>query len=229
MYQSHLAQIGETINMIAYQWRQPLNAIAIMVQTLALKQKRGSLDTQEFLMIEQKIMEQIDQMSATIDAFRNFFKPEEKQQRFDIQDVIERVISISEPQISKLGIDLKYKIDSEYYVQGYPNELGQALLNIISNAKDQLLECSGCAKKEIAIEVKGDEERVQILIADIGGGIDDAIIDKVFEPYVSSKGKNRTGLGLYITKMIVEEHMGGKVEVENRKDRAVFTIWLKRV
>ena len=229
LHQSRLALIGETINMIAHQWRQPLNAIAIMVQTLALKQKRGSLDTQEFLMIEQKIMEQIDQMSATIDAFRNFFKPEEKQQRFGIQDVIERVISISEPQISKLGIDLKYKIDGEYSVQGYPNELGQALLNIISNAKDQLLECGGCAKKEIVIEVKGDEERVQILIADTGGGVKEEQIDKIFEPYVSGKGKNRTGLGLYITKMIVEEHMGGKIEVENRKDGAVFTIWLKRV
>ena len=229
LHQSRLAQIGETINMIAHQWRQPLNTIAIMVQTLSLKQKRGSLDTQEFLRVEQKIMEQIDQMSTTIDAFRNFFKPEDKRQRFCIQNVIERVVSISEPQISKLGIVLKYKIDGEYYVLGYPNELGQALLNIISNAKDQLLECSDCTKREIVIEVKGDEEGVKILIADTGGGIKEEIIDKIFEPYVSSKSKNRTGLGLYIAKMIVEEHMDGKIEARNEKDGALFTIWLKRV
>lgn len=228
LHQSRLAQIGETINMIAHQWRQPLNTIAIMVQTLALKQKRGSLDTQEFLTIEQKIMDQIDQMSDTIDAFRNFFKPEEGKSIFRVQDVMTKVFSMSTPELKKYDITLKHEIKGEYSVLGYPNELGQALLNIISNAKEQLIDCKECAEKEIVVKVTADAKNVVITITDNGGGIEKEIMDKIFEPYVSTKGKNGTGLGLYITKTIIEEHMDGRIRAANTGDGASFTITLPR-
>lgn len=223
LYQSRLAQIGETINMIAHQWRQPLNNISIMQQAMTLKYKNGSLSSEDMSEIQKKIYSQIDYMSDTINSFRDFFKPEKEIEKFNIRDVISHILSISRPEIEKNHISLSYYQNVEVTTQGYPNELGQALLSIINNAKDQLL-FSACEEKEITVEVEVDEKNISIKISDTGGGIKDDVMEKLFEPYFSTKGKNGTGLGLYIAKMIIEEHMNGSISVKNSDKGAVFTI-----
>lgn len=228
LQQSRLAQIGETINMIAHQWRQPLNTIAIMIQTLMLKFRSNRLSLEEFSQTTQKIMEQIDGLSVTIDQFSNFFKTEEKRRVVAVEDVVEKVVALIKPQVEKVGITLQVQSDGNYYIDGYPNALGQALMHIIANAKEQLQSCIACKRKKITITITADSKSVQIAIADTGGGIEEAMMDTIFEPYVSTKGKNGLGLGLYITKMIIEEHMDGKIRVYNEEDGAVFVIWLQR-
>ncbi len=228
MYQSRLAQMGEMINMIAHQWRQPLNSVAIMVQTIGLKFKNDSLTQEEFLELQQKILGQIDYMSGTIDAFRNFFKPNKEPEEFVLEDVISNVIEMSGYSMQKEGIELEYFQSDKIKLFGYPNELGQVILNIVNNAKEQLLE-KNVADKKITIKVISDEKKVLIEISDTAGGIAEEIIEKVFEPYFSTKeGKNGTGLGLYIVKMIIEEHMGGDITVGNTEKGARFTIELNR-
>ena len=228
MYQSRLAQMGEMINMIAHQWRQPLNSISIIVQTLGIKFKNGSLTPEGMDELQKKILHQIDHMSETIDAFRDFFKPKKEAEVFDLGDVVSNVVDMSRFEIQKKGIDFEYRQKEKIVLKGYPNELGQAILNIVNNAKEQL-EQKNSNEKRIAIDVISDDEGVEIKISDTAGGIDEQYIERIFEPYFSTKeGKNGTGLGLYITKMIVEEHMGGKLSVKNSEKGAIFTIELNR-
>ena len=227
MYQSRLAQMGEIINMIAHQWRQPLNSLSIMVQTIAIKFNKGALSKEELGTIERNIITQIDYMSNTIDSFRNFFRPEKRAVVFDLRKVLSQVLKMSKLEIEKNGINFIYHQNVEVFLKGYPNELGQALLNIINNAKDQFLQ-KETEIKRISLEVTSEQGSALIKVADTAGGIDESIKERIFEPYFSTKeGRNGTGLGLYITKMIVEEHMGGEISVENSAHGAVFVIRLK--
>lgn len=226
MYQSRLAQMGEIINMIAHQWRQPLNTLSLLVQTIALKYKKGLLDQEVIEQIQTGMLRQINQMSNTIDSFRNFFKQEKEAVDFDLREVILHVIEISKLEIEKNGITLDYALSSDVRLKGYPNELGQVLLNIINNAKDQLLTCA-CEEKKISIQVLQVDQVVHIKITDTAGGIPEDVIEKIFDPYFSTKeAKNGTGLGLYISKMIIEDHMQGELFVHNSSQGAVFTIKL---
>ena len=226
MYQSRLAQMGEIINMIAHQWRQPLNSLSIMLQTIAMRFNKGKLNKEEMEEIQKNIIAQIDHMSQTIDSFRNFFKPEKELVRFDLKNVLLQVFDMSKTEMEKNKIVLEYRQDEEITLEGYPNELGQALLNIVNNAKDQLIQKKKQERKIFLNAVK-EENRAVITIADTAGGIAEGIKEKIFEPYFSTKeGRNGTGLGLYITKMIVEEHMGGTIRVENTNTGALFEITL---
>ena len=226
MYQSRLAQMGEIINMIAHQWRQPLNSLAILVQTIGLKFKKGLLSKEEMGRLQKEILQKIDYMSETIDSFRNFFKPEKEAVEFNLRDALSQVVDMSKSDLEKNSIAFEFYQDDDFSLSGYPNELGQALLNIINNAKDQIL-LKNPKEKKISLHVKSEGRQVAIEIADTAGGIEDENKEKIFEPYFSTKeGKNGTGLGLYITKMIVEEHMNGKIYAENSDKGAVFTIEL---
>lgn len=228
MYQSRFAQMGEIINMIAHQWRQPLNSLSIIVQTIAIKYKKGSLSQKDMDESQKTLLDQIDQMSETIDSFRNFFKPEKQMKEFNLQDVLSHILKISTLEIQRNDIKFTYYKNSEVKLYGYPNELGQALLNIINNAKDQLIDCS-CEEKQIILNVEEQDKSVLIEISDTAGGIKESDLEKIFEPYFSTKGaKNGTGLGLYITKMIIEDHMHGKISVRNTQKGALFCIKLDK-
>ena len=224
LYQGRLAQMGEMISMIAHQWRQPLNNLSILMQTLVLQYRRGKLDDARVERFRSQSERMIRQMSETIDDFRNFFKPEKEKKHFVVNDAIEQVRSIMEPILRKESITLTIDAPETVTLYGYPNEFGQALLNLVSNAKDALLERNP-AKKEIRLSLTRTDNAIQVTVEDSAGGIPIEILDKIFEPYFSTKvDKNGTGLGLYISKLIIEDHMGGALTAGNTTEGAQFTI-----
>ena len=227
--QSRLAQMGEIISMIAHQWRQPLNSLSLLNQTVLLKYERGKLNDQtiEFFRIHSK--KQIHEMSKTIDDFRDFFKPEKVKTEFLLNKMVIDTIALVKPVFISHNINISFDKQEDYSILGYENELGQAILNILNNAKDVLIE-NEIENKEIILIIEKDSNKITISIQDNAGGIPSEIIDNIFDPYFSTKTeKNGTGLGLYMTKMIIEEHMKGTITVMNKNEGALFKIILKEL
>ncbi len=227
LHQSRLAQMGEMINMIAHQWRQPLNSLSMLNQSVVLKYNRDKLDIEflEYFKINSK--KQIKNMSQTIDDFRDFFKPEKEKVEFSINNVMDDTLDMVKPICKKNNINILFENKEEFKIMGYPNELGQAMLNIINNAKDALI-YHDVNDKIIKINFEQIENNIILTISDNAGGISLNIIEKIFDPYFSTKGeKNGTGLGLYMSKLIIEEHMNGQLSVSNDKDGAIFSIKLE--
>ncbi len=226
--QSRLAQMGEMISMIAHQWRQPLNALSILTSSVVLKYRRGKLDSDLIDYFNENSKKQIQKMSKTIDDFRDFFKPENERIDYCINDVIINSIDMLNPVFNKYQFAIAYENSKKIYANGFPNELGQALVNILNNAKDALVE-NEIADKILVVSLEEQEDRAILTISDNAGGIPDDIIDKIFDPYFSTKAeKNGTGLGLYRTKLIIEDHLDGKINVENRDGGVKFNIVLKK-
>ena len=225
--QSRLAQMGEMISMIAHQWRQPLNLLSMLNQTVILKYKENQLDDKLIDYFSKGTIKHIKGMSQTIDDFSDFFKPEKEQVLFSVSNTILSTVEKIKPIYDKNNISINCKLDENIELLGYPNELGQALINIINNAKDALIE-NGIEQKEIKIVSKKIDNTVKIIINDNAGGIPNSIIDSIYDPYFSTKDeKNGTGIGLYMTKMIIEEHMNGSINVLNSNVGAIFTINLQ--
>ena len=225
--QNRLAQMGEIISMIAHQWRQPLNSLAMLNQTIVLKYQRDKLDAKILEYFEKNSNKQIELMSRTIDDFRDFFKPGKDEVEYCVNDVIVQMIDMLNPSFSQYQLNIKYEEGKKIVAKGFPNEFGQALINIINNAKDALVENDKNDKK-LEITLKQSDGQITLTISDNARGIPEGIMEKIFDPYFSTKlNKNGTGLGLYMSKVIIEEHLGGKISVENRDGGACFTIILE--
>lgn len=165
-------------------------------------------------------------MSDTIDNFRNFFQPRKEKSDFLLNDIMKHLLVMINPVLKLSEVEVIFKEEKALYSHGYPNELAQALLNILNNVKDALVE-NDIVDKKIFIEIKKKNNQIIITIKDNAGGIPNMIIDKVFDPYFSTKQKtNGTGIGLYMSKIIIEKYMEGKLIVQNSKEGAVFTIYL---
>ncbi|MBF0345658.1 MAG: GAF domain-containing sensor histidine kinase [Nitrospirae bacterium] len=235
IHQSKLAAMGDMIGAIAHQWRQPLNAIGMIVQDFEDAFTFGELNKQYLDVNIKRGMEIIYDMSKTIDDFRNFFRLDKERIDFDIIGSVEKVISLVDAQIKHHYINLKvdYNGMSRLMVNGYPNEFKQVMLNIIVNARDAIIERRdkgrmGKEKGLIFIEVTSDYDKAQIHIRDNGGGIDNSVIKRIFDPYFTTKIPEKgTGIGLHMSKVIIEEHMVGRLGVENIENGAMFTIELK--
>ncbi len=227
MQQSRLAQMGEMISMIAHQWRQPLSTLSMIIQGTVFKHRRGLLDANMIQQLDKNSKIQISQMSDTIDDFRNFFKPEKKSEWFNVPDTIAKSISLISPSFIDGNIKFELNIQENIIFIGFPNELGQSLINILNNAKDALIQNNADEEKIIKISLKDFSDRIVLHVEDNAGGIPADIMDDIFNPYFSTKtDKNGTGLGLYMTKIIIEEHMSGKIRVINTEDGASFRITL---
>ncbi len=224
MQQQHrLAQMGEMISMIAHQWRQPLSAISATSGVLSIKAKMNRLDMQTVTDLSDKITGFSQHLSSTIDDFRNFFKTNKAKQNTDFKKIIDKILKIIENSLKQKNIELKIEIDSIEEFLTFENELMQVILNLIKNAEDALLENS-INNPKIIITIK---DRI-LTLSDNAGGIPKDIIDKIFEPYFSTKTKkDGTGLGLYMSKIIIQEHCAGKIYVENEENGAKFTIILE--
>jgi len=196
--QQKLAQMGEMLSMIAHQWRQPLSAINSTAGALKLKAKFNKLDTQTAMELSSDIMEFSQHLSSTIDDFRKFFKSDKKLEKTTFKEIVDSVFNIIESSLIKKKINLIQNINSEVSFLTYPNELKQVVLNLIKNAEDVLIQ-NNIQNPTITIEANKNI----LTISDNGGGIPEDIIDKIFDPYFSTKTqKDGTGLGLYMSKAV---------------------------
>ena len=222
--QTKLAAMGEMIGAIAHQWRQPLNALAINIQLLEDLYEDGVLDSKTLKELVQKNMETIQFMSNTIDDFRNFFRKDKEKVEFDIKEAIEKIIKLQKAQLSNHNIKIITNLESIKF-KGYKNEFMQVILNLISNAKDAIVGKN--REGVIKISSKKEEDKIIIEIEDNGGGIPENLIDRIFEPYFTTKEEGKgTGMGLYMVREIIHR-MNGKISVTNTKEGAKFTIILK--
>jgi len=230
--QSKMASMGEMIGAIAHQWRQPLNELGLSIQNLKYDYKADGIDEkfiQEFIEYNRKT---IMFMSNTIDDFRSFFRVDKEKKRFNVKDTTESVVSMLSAQFKNLNITTNITGDSFDYI-GYQSEYQQVILNIVNNAKDALADNRvENPTIDIAISVcsnlNPDNQCCQVTISDNAGGIPKDVIHRIFEPYFTTKEQGRgTGMGLYMSKMIIEENMGGRLSVENIHGGACFKINFK--
>ena len=226
--QSRHAQMGEMISMIAHQWRQPLAAISATTNNLLIKIIINENIDKKVFEDELKLITDYSQhLSSTIDDFRNFFKTNKKKNKFDLELIIIKSLNIIKTSLESNNISLNTNFNSPITLYSYSNELQQVILNILKNAEDILLE-KDIKDKNISISTyKKDKKTAIIRIHDNAGGIHKSIINKIFDPYFSTKNKkDGTGLGLYMSKIIINDHCEGNLKVMNDSSGAIFIIEL---
>ena len=228
LHQSRLAQMGEMISVIAHQWRQPLGAISTKVIDMKLQMELETFDIKKdeeaklcyayFSDSLNAIDGFVKGLSATIDDFRNFYKPNKKYSLSSITTPMEIALKIVRQNLIANDIEIDELYDEDKEVEMFTNELVQVFLNILKNAQDNFLE-RGLKDAKIIIETKNTTDGVILKICDNGGGISENVLDNIFDPYFSTKDeKNGSGLGLYMSKMIIEEHHHGKLKVLDNKN-----------
>ncbi|ADD68778.1 PAS/PAC sensor signal transduction histidine kinase [Denitrovibrio acetiphilus DSM 12809] len=216
--QSKMATLGEMVALIAHQWQQPLNSIAMIVQMLDELIEVDEPNRKMLVKSVESVMAQVSFMTNTMGDFRNFLKPSDVRENFKIERVVQEVVRLYRPQLRHYDMNCEIYFSSENVkkaeVCGYENELKNVILNFLTNSRDAIENVKG-VKGVVHIFVSEDEEKVHICIEDNGGGIPDHIMKRIFDPYVSSKGDKGTGLGLYMAKLIVKDRMNGDIHLEN--------------
>jgi PAS domain S-box-containing protein len=222
--QSRLAAMGEMIGNIAHQWRQPLNLLGLMNQKLLMYYDMGEFDRNFLAENVENSMKLIHHMSKTIDDFRNFFKPDKEKSKFKVQETITDTLTLLEGSLYNPPIKVEIVANDDPVINGYANEFAQVILNLIVNAKDVFTERE-IKDAKLTITVSGANGCAVVTVADNAGGVPEAIIDKIFEPYFTTKGpQGGTGVGLFMSKTIIEKNMGGKLAVCNNDQGAEFRI-----
>jgi PAS domain S-box-containing protein len=226
--QSKSAAMGEMISMIAHQWRQPLQAVSILVQKLSVtKMLEGEISDELLDQVVDDVAKQLDYMSKTIDDFRDFFRPDKAKEFIKVSLLIEKAKDFLQYMMKTDSISFKLEALSEdVQVAIHINEVIQVLINIIKNARDAMV-INNTDNRKIDVKYYTKDKTCFIEIEDNAGGIPENIKNKIFDPYFSTKtNKNGTGLGLYMCKTIIEQHSNGKIYVENTTKGAKFTIEL---
>lgn len=222
--QSKMAEMGDMLSMIAHQWRQPLNQMSYLFMNIDSAYEYKEL-TKEYL--EDKLKEGntlLEFMSVTIDDFRNYFRPDKDKEFVLVSDVVSTSVSLMQKSLEVSGVEVEMESYGRDLTHLYKNEFIQVMLNLIKNAKDILVE-KRIQNPKIIITSRCEKEKLIVEVCDNGGGVDEKIIDKIFDPYFSTKdNQNGTGLGLYMSKMIIEEHLYGKLSVRNSENGACFKI-----
>ena len=222
--QSKNALMGEMIGVIAHQWRQPLNAVAIIAQELKLDNDDGELTKEAVEYYSKKLVSLVEHMNSTIDDFRSFFKRGEPH-KSSVVGILQESIRLLSGELKVNSISVKINGD-DFELFTNTSELKQVFINLLVNAKDQI---NSVMPKSREIAICLDKEANSIEVADYAGGVCESIIKSVFEPYVSTKGEKGTGIGLYMVKMIVEDRMGGKISVTNKDGGACFRLDFKKM
>jgi len=216
--------MGEMINNIAHQWRQPLNSLGLIIQQLPLFYDSPEFSREFLEENAAKSMELIQHMSQTINDFRNFFNSDKEIITFDVNLIIGQMITLIEKSFEYQQIGIVHHHEDAPKVTGYPNEFAQVILNILMNARDALVG-QNINDALITIRAFTEGKTTVVTIADNAGGIDDEIIDKLFDPYFTTKGSDKgTGIGLFMSKTIIEKNMGGSLTVHNTRNGAEFRI-----
>ena len=224
--QSKLARMGSMISMIAHQWRQPLSELSGILMELETATRFKKVNDKHILNSIERSDKMIEFMSNTIDDFRNFYKPDKVKENFYILDSCKKAISLVTASLEDSSIKLELDIRENKQFFGYPTEFSQVILNLIANAKDILVE-KKIKKPKISLVIESFGINSIITIKDNAGGIKEENLDLIFDPYYSTKDSSKgTGLGLYISKLIIEKNMGGELSVKNDNEGAVFKIIL---
>jgi PAS domain S-box-containing protein len=248
MQQSKLAAMGEMLGAISHQWRQPLNVVGLIVQRIEDAHARGKLDSAYLAETVEKAMSQILHMSKAIEDFRGFYKPDKEKTLFDAMRAVGDVLSLVSAQLAADNIIYRLTCHthertfeneadivfcSENAVEGFKNEFEHAILNLVNNARDAIIEKKargGIAASErglLSFDFYDANDRVIIKVSDNGGGIPPEAMGSIFDPYFTTKETSKgTGLGLYLSKVIVEDHMQGKLSADNTEGGVIFTIEL---
>jgi len=223
MQKSKFIALGEMISLIAHQWRQPLSEIGAIVMNLQMHDRVNKLDSKILSTKSKEIETILHYMSTTIDDFRYFFKPDRKQQIFKIDDSIQRVLKITSPMLQEHKIKITLDVNPQITINSYQNELEQVLLNLISNAKDALVH-DKIENPEIKIILE-KEQYICLKVWDNASGIEEMLLDKIFEPYFTTKDEAQgTGIGLYMSKIIIENNMKGKLKINSSPKGSCFII-----
>ncbi len=214
---SRSAAMGEMIGMIAHQWRQPLSIINTIISTLRVKKELNILDEEGENTSFKKIEDTVQYLSTTIDDFRNFFKKNKTITQIPLITIFDKSTILLKEEMKLHEIEYIEEIDKELNIRTYQNELIQSVINIIKNSVDAFKD-NKCNHKIIHAKATKETTHIRISILDNAGGINKEIIKKVFEPYFSTKSKNGTGLGLYMCKTIIENHLNGKLMIVSNQE-----------
>ncbi len=227
--QSKLVALGEMIGNISHHWRQPLNNLALSIQDIENAYYFGELDEEYIINLSNDSMKQINYLSSTIDDFRNFFKGNDTEEDFYISNMIDGAIAVTLSGTNIESIKLIKEIINDEELRGSKNQFSQVIINLIKNSKDVFNERK-VNNPYIFIKLYRDENYIILDFADNGGGIPEKIIDRIFEPYFTTKHQSvGRGLGLYISKMIIEHNFNGELNVKNINEGAMFSIKIARL
>lgn len=224
IHQSRLAAMGEMVHNIAHQWRQPLSALKILLQNIVLDFHDGLLKTEELDRQAETAAKLIENMSRTIDDFRDFFRPDRQAVEFDLGASVAEAVAIIEASLKNDNISLEQSVPSGIAAFGYPHQLSQATLNILINARDAIKQRKE-ANGRILIKLSKQDGNISLSIEDNGGGIPLDSLPRIFEPYFTTK-ESGSGIGLYMTKTIIEHHMNGSISADNTGKGCIFRISL---
>ena len=211
--QSRLAAVGEMIGNIAHQWRQPINTLTLLLANIKDAYEFNELDKDSLDRMVKEGQMIIQRMSTTIDDFRNFFRPNKEKNCFSVNEVVADVLRILEAAFRNSGITIFMKGDENVMAYGYRNEYSQVLINVLVNAKDALQERK-VADGYVHITISCRDALSEVDVEDNAGGIPSDVLPKIFDPYFTTKEKG-TGIGLYMSKMIIENNMDGHITARN--------------
>jgi len=224
LLQSRQAAMGEMIGNIAHQWRQPLNTLGLTIQALPIMNKMNACSQEYLDEMAAKAMQIIAHMSQTIDDFRNYFRPDKAMIPFNVKEAVTKAISFIEASFKELHIAIEVISTDNPVINGFPNEYSQVLLNILINARDALADGKIPAPK-VVIRIGSESGKSVVTISDNAGGIPETFIGKIFEPYFTTKGSEKgTGIGLFMSKSIIEKNLNGSLSAQNIDHGAEFRI-----
>jgi PAS domain S-box-containing protein len=212
VHQSRLAAMGEMIGNIAHQWRQPLNALGLLLANIKDAWDFGELDQQSLDKSMADGNRLIQKMSTTIDDFRNFFRPNREKAPFDLAQAVQEALGLVEASFRSHGVAIRLETPAPLLAQGYANEFSQVLLNVLSNARDAIL-AHRRGSGEVSLHLAEENDMAVVTVCDNGGGIPEEVLSRIFEPYFTTKEKG-TGIGLYMSRLIMD-HMDGVIEARN--------------
>jgi signal transduction histidine kinase len=218
------AALGETLEHIVHQWKQPINTIGLLIQILQANYDKGKLTDELVRETTDKTMDLLQHMTDTADVFRDFYEPEKEKRVFGIKETVEDSLSFIELQFRHRNITVEIDADPELAAYGYPKEFAQVLLIILTNAHDVFKE-RRTEKPRLTIKAFAEGRRAVVTVTDNAGGIPERAIGKLFDLYFTTKEvTSGTGIGLYMAKSIIEKHMKGSLSVTNVDEGARFKI-----
>lgn len=225
-YQSKLASMGEMIDAVAHQWKQPLNIINMRIDMLRYDYEDNNINKEYCEKLSSDIISQTSHMQNTLDEFRTFLRPDKQKKAFSIPLIIDKVLLLVKDEMLKYKIEIEKDIEENIEIDGIENEFKHLILNLISNSKDAFVE-NNIDNRKIRFKLYKNENKVILEISDNAGGIPKHIIDNIFEANVTSKSEGKgTGIGLYMSSQIIKKHNGG-ISVKNVENGSMFTVNIK--